>query len=1344
MLVVPRYVRDVREAGDFMPENPRKTLAECGDLSGWVLLGEPGAGKTEALDAEARASGGIFLSVAEYLNLDIDEGWRGKPVFLDGLDETRADAGDESALLRIRTRLRALGNPPFRIACRAADWFGSTDREDLRGASRDGQIAVLLLEPLSDQDVVDILRENHGIGDPAGFVARAREHGVDSLLQNPQMLGLLARAIRGEQWPGSRQQVFELACENLAQEENRRHRNRRRLHAQPIERMLDAAGQLSAALLLADKAGIALDKDVSDERFCRLEDFSPPEPDRALAALRSRLFRPAGGEEHMAPRHRSIAEYLAARWLAVQVDTHGLPLGRVTNLLLGIDGRTVAGLRGLYAWFALCCRTARAALIDADPLTVVIYGDVKPMPPADKRRILAGFRREAERHTAFRWEAKADRPFGALADPGLIEDFQEILESPERGDAVQSMVDCLLTILGEGEPLLELAEALKRLVVDATQWPKIRRVALEVWLKWGSPVSEALALLDAIADGRVEDGDDELTGILLGRLYPAEIAPENLLRYLHVSKARNLIGSYSWFWEHDLPQRAPESHLPVLLDRLAQRADLTTSDVRLEFHQRRMIGALLIKGVQSHGEQVGDERLFAWLGIGAGEYDDIERDEAVRQQIAQWFETHPDRYKGVLAFCFSEGAAKMKPGEWLYVAEDRLHGAAPTADIGLWHLEQAALSDNDALAERHLYDAVNCLCYQRGNAGLSLETLEVWGAAHPEKQARLQSMLVWEITDHRRKQAARKNESRIKRLESLRDRRIRLSEHLDAIRSGRANAALMHELAGVWLNHYSDTHGETPRERFDSYCENGGEILVLAETGFRACVVRDDLPSVVEIIDLGTKQREHFIRQPCLVGMELRWRDGLPAVEVLPDDTLRRMVAFRLTYGANNTPDWFTHLVESRPELVAEVLVAYASVTWKARKDYVDSIYPLAHEPKYGEVARLAVPALLERFPLRARTGQLNHLERLLKAGLRYVLPQLPALVERRVAIKSLDAAQKVYWLTCGMLLDSERYESMLWHYVGNSMSRANYVSAFLSEQFGESGGNYRLSAYSTARLIELLAPHAELDWSRGGSWVTDAMRRGDHLRALVTRLGSLGTAEAEKEIERLLALPALAKLKLRLENSRHQSRLIRREGTFSFPSLAGVVGVLANRAPASVSDLAALVLDHLDGIACDIRQENVDLFRQFWTETEENAPKPENSCRDVLLDKLKSRLAPFCVDCVPEVDYFNDKRADIRIAYRNDFELPIEIKRESNSSLWTALHKQLIGQYAIAPNTGGRGVYLVLWFGKDDLPASRDGGKKPKTPQELRARLEATLDPEERTRIFVRVLDVSWPGGRQ
>lgn len=1341
MLLVPRRARRILEEGNSRVENPIQPLAEFRDKAAWVLLGEPGSGKSLAFEEEAKATGGRFTSIAKFLSDDPDVSWQGATLFLDGLDETRASGGDVSVLLKLRAYLRKLGNPPFRIACRAADWFGSTDSQAISDASPDARLGILLLEPLSTAEILDILRNNHGIPDPKSFVEKAGKHGIDGLLNNPQTLHLLAESIRDGQWPNTRQETYQLACEKLADEDSKTHRVRLRTQPTAVENLLDAAGQLCAVLLLSDRTGLALDAEAADQLYPPIDDFSPPDLAAARLVAGRKLFWPSpDGEERVVPGHRSIAEYLAAKWLAHQIDHRGLPLPRVLNLLQGQDDRTVAGLRGLYGWLALHCQTARLRLIEADPLTVIVYGDVKPMSAVDKRHLLAGLRREAEHHIAFRWELRSAAPFGALADRQLAEDFAAALKSPERDEASQSFADCVLDILLEGDTIPELAETIKAVILDDTRRGIVRRDALLAWLKEQPPAEEALALLDSINDGRVVDTDDQLVGLLLSHLYPKAIEPSSLLRYLHPPKERRSIGSYWMFWKHELPRIAPAFHLTVLLDQLAARTDLLFSDeIEFSFDYSGMLGVLLTRGIETHGEGLTDERLFAWLGIGADRYGENRIEKEDREVISRWLENQPERYKAILALCFKRCEGAEHVAYCISTQEHRLHGAAAPKDLGLWHLEQASHTANDELAEQHVFEAVSSLMYQRGAAGLTLEKIEAWGEANPRRKHWLDGMLAWEIPEWRRDNAAKAKARKLRHSESKRVRSIELIKHFADIRSGKANTSLLHQLAGVWMNHYTDTKGDTPLERFNSYCENGAEALAAAEAGFFLCPTRDDLPSVSEIIELSIKQHEHFIRKPCLIGMELRWRQGASSIDALGDDGLRRMLVFRLTYGAGNTPEWFAYCVQERPALLAEVLIDYASTTLKAGQDFVSCIYELANEPGYRSVAQAAVPQLLMRFPVRSRSGQLSYLEYLLKAALRYSAEQLTEIVERKLGAKGMDNAQKVYWLTTAMLRDPPKYEPVLWQYVGKSWSRANHLCTFLSDRFVGLSSDYALSVRTIGKLIELLSPHSEFE--HGSGFVNESMRRGDSVRALVTRLGALANEDAAGEIERLLALPALNKLKHALDNARHQLKLLQREKAFRFPPVSGVARILANREPASAADLAALTIDHLDDLAREIRRDSKDFFRHFWTEATINAPKPENSCRDVLLDKLHTRLAPFGIECSPEADHFNDKRADIRLSFRNEFELPIEIKRDDNRSLWTALRAQLIEQYTISPKASGYGIYLVLWFGTNDLPAVKDGGKKPTSPEELQARLEAQLDPEERRRIFVRVLNVSWPG---
>lgn len=102
-MLVPRHVRAVSDSGSTALENQPQDLAAFRNLGAWVLLGEPGAGKTEALRAEASATGGEFTSVGAFVHGDPPAGWRGKTLYLDGLDEVRAGGGNDSTLRQVRT-----------------------------------------------------------------------------------------------------------------------------------------------------------------------------------------------------------------------------------------------------------------------------------------------------------------------------------------------------------------------------------------------------------------------------------------------------------------------------------------------------------------------------------------------------------------------------------------------------------------------------------------------------------------------------------------------------------------------------------------------------------------------------------------------------------------------------------------------------------------------------------------------------------------------------------------------------------------------------------------------------------------------------------------------------------------------------------------------------------------------------------------------------------------------------------------------------------------------------------------------------------------------------------------
>ena len=402
-MIVSRTCIDIRSPDGIAEarrsqSNGSRPLEHHRSTPAYVLLGDPGAGKTTAFKRECDALGeaACFVTARDFLTFSPDDHpeWHGKTLFIDGLDERRAGSPDKRAPFdRIRCRLDKLGRPRFRLSCRTADWLGENDRRHLASVTpRNSDVAVLRLDPLTDSDARTILEAHADIPDPSSFIATAKERGVAALLKNPQGLRLLADVVaRSGTWPDSRLKTFDLACRHLAAEhdQDRRHATR-----QPVvDCVLDAAGRMCAILLLTGSAGYAPDPDDADDDYLS-PDRCASDRDMCLHALSTKLFT-AETEGRFTPVHRHLAEFLAASHLERLIaNGNGLPKRRVLALISGYDGTVVTQHLGLSAWLAALCRNARSDLIERDPIGVVSYGDVRDFTTGEKRMLLAALERE--------------------------------------------------------------------------------------------------------------------------------------------------------------------------------------------------------------------------------------------------------------------------------------------------------------------------------------------------------------------------------------------------------------------------------------------------------------------------------------------------------------------------------------------------------------------------------------------------------------------------------------------------------------------------------------------------------------------------------------------------------------------------------------------------------------------------------------------------------------------------------------------------------------------------------------------------------------------------------------
>jgi hypothetical protein len=1306
----------------------------------YVLLGDPGAGKTTLFKKEAADTEGIYLTAREFLTFNRTE-WHGKTLFIDGLDETRAGIDDaRTPLDAIRGKLDQLGRPRFRLSCREADWLGGNDQTALNACASSGQVIVLHLNALTEADIAAILLNDQRVGDADVFMQKAKQYTLEGLLYNPQTLDMLIAAVQGNNWPHTKLDTYQLACQKMVLEHSDEHKAAIKKQTAPVESLLYAAGYLCAVQLLANASSFNEDDDTREGQVC-LNAIKIPDNLPCDQALKTRLFKCMDGTLYE-PVHRSVAEFLGARFLAKKIK-EGMPLSRILALMTGFDGGVVAALRGLMSWLGALSLDARNHLIKIDPLGMVLYGDVQLFSTQTKQQLLSALRHEVEKNGYLRYDYRVSYPFAALTTQDMASQLLELLTNPSREKHDQQILSCILVGLYRSEPIEELKDAFIAIVRDQTYEEGIRVSALQAFIhQYPEDVLSMLALAEDFRTDKIADANERLPGILLTELFPRKIGATKILNYLKPTEGEGL-GVPNFFWNYWLSQQIQDNDLPILLDEMV-KFDINTFQQSQFFDWFQLAGQLLALALTIFGEMIDDDRLYDWLTLGLDEYQHPHLKSKHHEKIQAWLNCHPERYLALISVGVNRISNPANMNVEMHKIVARLYNASPPDNLGLWWLERAL--DADAKHQKDYFiQAWLALINGRGDKGLSLEFFENWIAEHNEFKEIYQSAIICELQGWQSEHAQSEKELAIMREKREKEKAGQLAyfrKYLSAIQDGSAHPAVLHDLANFYFAYDTNSDGKTGREQLANFLNNDENLIRAAINGMRKIFDRPDLPQTSEIFDLAVKQRRHYIRLPFLTCTGELHRENPAMLDILSDELAAKALAFWYTYGAGDEPDWVKPLSFSRPDLTAKVFIEYVSSMLAAKVQHIHGVYQLAHAPEYHEIARLVAIPLLEIYPVRANKQQASTLEYLLKAAISHGdKVQLFELIARKLSLKSLDVAQRVYWLAAGLVIAPESYLEMLKKYVSENVTRINHLSEFLHNGFHS---QLVLPPATLSLIVELLAPRYTPHWpERTDSRVTRAMNEGDYVNSLLKRLSENPDTESAQAIEYLLSLPQLNIWHETLLTARQTQQINRREALFRHPNAIEVTRTLNNLKPANVADLAALAMDHLNKLSGEMRTSSTDSYKHFWNEdsySRPTNPKTENSCRDYLAERLKARLSPLDVEVLLESHEANDKRADMRLSFHsngNAFHLPVEIKLDHSPDLWRAIHEQLIPLYTLDPETQGRGLFLVIYFGDKNMPAP-SSGKRPKTAAELQARLIASLTPQEQKLIDVFVLDVS------
>ena len=1380
-VIVKRTVSVIEPRDNSRSGNGALRLRDFETVHSYVLLGEPGMGKSTEFNEEARRiNADPTIPAPEFIRRKREylPEWKKGPLFIDGLDEVRVGGGDpRDALNKIIEQLEALGRPPFRLSCRSISWLEPGDRKRLAKLSDSEDMRVLQLNPLSYDDIREIISEPNA----NAFIRQAREHSMEAFLSNPQLLDVLLKSVESGGWSESPTKIFENACRELIREKNNEHRDARSSEILPSpEAVLSAAGQLAAFMLIANKSGWSADL-TQDSELLSLRDVKTQESSALLEAFNSGLFQ--GNRDCRIPIHRLMAEFLGARYLDQKIRS-GLSLRRIFALLMGDDEVPFPDLRGLTAWLASLNSRARETLIHKDPVAIAFNGDASNFTRGERQELLKNLECAID-HT-YTWPSAA--ALGALVGNQGESLVWELIGLPIRSESRQTLVYHLLRGVSQrysgmsigknrvSEVQLDVGRKnLMNIVYDSSWQDDIRCQALrtlhQILVGKSDRENTFGQLLSDLVRDLLPDEKNNLRGAILDFLYPRELSPSEVWSYLVNRTVAYQHNIYLEFWDN-LIGRSQDDQVRELLDSLCDHASEVIP--KLENHRlSSIVPELLAKGIDLFGDELDISDLYRWFKlvepdiqtsqlVSVNSSDELHnRNDEANTAIHDWLSEHETIQRALIECDLLTQESEISNDRTIGL---KFVGTNTPTGFRSWCLSRAIeLWETHSIAAKKL-------------ASWSVWAKEGWDdPLSDEKVERIVSdipgLREW---NHKRlsdkDRAEQKEAERSNKLAKVRATNLeRRNKELEAIRqqkselaTGNCSPALLHRLAKIYFDGLAKK-GEDPKSHLESYLDGDVTLVQAALAGFRSLLDRDDLPDLDQIALLHESSKISVFAVPFLAGME---EENDSIIDSLSERGKRRALGFYfvadmprhqflqdlLIFHDYTLPPWYERALKHYPEAVADSLVAIHNACVRAKYSPDEHLFKMAFDETYAQIAPLAVSRMFSVFPTRCNERQLESLRVVLWSAIRargMSTEELRKIVLKRLHRKNMDIAQRAQWLCAGVYAARDHCLALLEEFLSEGQeSRVHRVLVFLAPD----GGKpilHNISEWSSnemSRLILALGrrvqrpdiqdePHflskEEINRNKFVSlltpWLQELIRRSDNdaAEALASLATDLNLAAWKREITRAQE-----------EDSRK-----RRAANRSDLSLNQIQDTLQGGPPASAADLAALTTDTLEELADRIRNGQTNDWRQYWywdhkTKKPTHA-KDENDCRDIFLSDLKAILRQHSIDAQPEGTYADENRADIHVSYKSNFSVPIEIKKNSHRNIWHGISEQLVPKYTRDPEADGYGIYLVFWFG-----TKHTNGGSPNEPQELKGLLEKKLDPFLREKIHIVVIDVS-PSGR-
>lgn len=1303
-----------------------------------VVLAEPGGGKSELFRHAAVQASAPLVTATKWLRTARPEDLLkpGRPIFIDALDEASAlRSGD--AIQGLLEKLNAAGSPPFVLSCRAADWEGRGST----GIRQDYGFAPLIcsLEPFSRAEAESLLAGLCPEQDAAALLVQLDEKGLGTLSGSPLTLQLVAQVVGANgALPNSRADLYEAAA-GLLWSEHDPDRSGTVLASLDKVTALDAAGAVCAALLMsgAEVVTTAGPAQAGSGAISVHDVERLPRAAASRATLGSKLFRLAE-PGRLVPFHRTLAEYLGARWLARAVG------GRTRSRLLARlqpAGSVPARVRGLHAWLPLFDQELGDRAIDCDPYGVVRYGDVDALPLSKARRLLSSLKVLARNDPYFRAGDWAGQPLGALMRPEFADDIDALIGSPDTNGHLRSLLIEGLRNTGLARRLGETLEAIAR---DRNRFYAERDDALEALECWRDAEWRLVTMEALRQDGRQDA--TRLAAGMLRRLGPATAGIERTAAVLvadigltvcAVPREGNrvhMIRSY-----HRIVDAVPHEDVASLLDELAAYAAMSFKHVGYQEHNdlADVIGRLALRVLPSLPlDQAA--RVWAWLKpMGKAHFYTRDALTEVEAILAE----RSDLRRAVQRHVALELRSRADLGTIVFADLQRTPGfQASEGDLAAL---LAAISPADRGVEHARADWRELTELLRGPEGLAADVIAIaspFAGEDDELLAHLETVrrprpprtpFDWEL-----ERAAEGDARQAERSTRFADQRANFAQHRDKLRAG--DPSFIGNVAEAYCMQFRDLRAETPLGRLEEWL--GPHLAADAVVGLEAVLFRDDLPDLMEVSASVTDGPAWLMGLAALAGVMERLRRG-DTLDGVPDHALLL---------ANLHREWCLNVDGERGEAVQKALGDAVADTpercerWRRLRiepqlelgrAHVAGLYDVTHEPRFPDVAHRLLREWLLSFRTLPHGVEREMLDALLRAGDHDTVRELSS---RRSEDGVVDASVTLFWQVADWITGPE---PSLVVPTGGPAIEPEFLKCF-SERLGLEGYRPTLPKLAAARLEWLIARFRSFwplvsrfddGFDRWSADAADLIREcisglaADTGNAAAAALERLGDAQTDSYTDALLHAAA-------------EQRQLRSEASFRTVLPAQLKALLEDGPPSTIEELRAIVLDELARAQAMLRGSDTDRVVEFWAD--DGRPRDENRCRDRIADILEPALQRYGIQRIPEREMPQRKRADLAFAC-GTMQLPMEVKGQWHAHVWDAASDQLDLLYLRDWRSEDSGIYLVLWFGDVRSRTGRrlkppPSGEPPTNPQEMVTMLRERVPAARRNALAIRVLDLT------